>query len=186
MCARRPGECAYRENAHTRPTRRYPLRLRSTTIVCRETFDRPCAEHVCYCRVVSPSGRSVGDGCGAAVTVYTARAVHAPPPPSPHTRLHPTTHRRNITGDRVATAVVVPSSPRQLRRRRRRSRERRGPFLFTSPPQPRHSQQHEIFTQTLEQCKNHPTPLFRCSRKTLGAYYIHHHVVRRAVQQAQT
>lgn len=139
VCARRSGECANRENAHTRPTRRCPLRLCSTTIVCRETFDRPYAEHVCYCRVVSPSGRSVGGGCGAAVTVYTARAVHAPPPPpSPRTRLHPTTRRRYITGDRDAAAVVVPSSPRQLRRRRRcrRSRERRGPFLFTSPPQP--------------------------------------------------
>lgn len=44
----------------TRDRRRCPLRLRSTTSVSRETFDRQCAEHVCYCRVVSPSGRSVG------------------------------------------------------------------------------------------------------------------------------
>lgn len=70
--------------------------------------------------------------------IYRARGSCAAA--SPRTRLHPTTRRRNITGDRVAAAaaaVVVPSSPRQLRRRRRRrSRERRGPFLFTSPSQP--------------------------------------------------
>jgi len=105
--------------------------------------------------------------------IYRARGSCAAAA-SPRTRLHPTARRRNITGDRVAAAaVVVPSSPRQLRRRRRRSRERRGPFfvyLSATAALVHHSQQHEIFTLTLEQRKNRPTPLFRCSRKTLGAY----------------
>lgn len=138
QCARGDrGSVRTVENAHTRPTRRCPLRLRSTTIRVPRNV-RPAVRRAC---VLLPSGvavRPVGRWWlwRGGNRIYRARGSCAAA--SPRTRLHPTTRRRNITGDRVAAAaaVVVPSSPRQLRRRRRRSRERRGPFLFTSPPQP--------------------------------------------------
>jgi len=110
--------------------------------------------------VLLPSGaavRPVGGGCGggAAVTVYTARGPCAAAfYPTPH-------HQRCLTGDRVAAAVVVPSSPRQLRRRR----ERRGLFfqLTAAAAALVHYTATRDFTLTREQCKNHPTLLFRCS-----------------------
>jgi len=151
VTALRPGVCAMRENAHTRPT------LSVATSFDDDRVPRNVQPAVRRACVLLPSGaavRPVGGGGGAAVTVlYRARSVRCRllPHPSP---------KRCLTGDRVAAAVVVPSSPRQLRRRR----ERRGLFFqLTAAAAWVHYTATRDFTLTREQCKNHPTPLFRCS-----------------------
>lgn len=99
--------------------RRCPLRLRSTTIEYRETFDRPCAEHVCYCRV--PSGatvRPVGGGCsgGAAVTVYTARGPCAAAfYPTPRLQTRSNRWSRRGGGRRPVVTTATASSSRTSR-----------------------------------------------------------------------